>query len=164
MISLKICFFLILFTNLSQFCDMSKIDYKFSFNVNKLMSYDNKIVDNKIQKYIRKCFIDGNNAENSSKNLNYFKTLQRLGCLLKSKENFCKLYSLYLYSPYQCYLLHILDDKKWENFLGLVSSNVNSYAPCDSSKCSCHYSTIKNDLKPFKNGITKEMMEEGMEK
>ena len=34
------------------------------------------------------------------------------------------------------------------------------YKPCPENKCSCHYGQIISDLKPFKTGITKNMIEE----
>jgi protein glucosyltransferase len=32
------------------------------------------------------------------------------------------------------------------------------YNPCSQENCSCHTSVIEKDLSPFKNGITKAMI------
>ncbi|KAM9821111.1 protein O-glucosyltransferase 1 [Neosynchiropus ocellatus] len=48
--------------------------------------------------------------------------------------------------------------EKWGRLKDKVADAVKGYTPCASSNCSCHLSVLKADLRPFKRGITEELM------
>lgn len=64
-------------------------------------------------------------------------------------------------------IFHLLIHNK-KQFLFLVSNEIHkkisdamkNYLPCKSEKCSCHIDVLKSDLKPYENGITREMLDE----
>lgn len=54
-------------------------------------------------------------------------------------------------------------NKYQDDFASKIISKINfaesNYKNCPYSNCSCFFKTLKNDLKPFKNGITREMID-----
>lgn len=65
----------------------------------------------------------------------------------------------------------VVDSKLFSSFFSTIESNKNaellaiikaakkSYVPCNSTNCKCHSSVIANDFIPFKDGITKIMLD-----
>ncbi|KAG5896397.1 hypothetical protein JTB14_009602 [Gonioctena quinquepunctata] len=51
-------------------------------------------------------------------------------------------------------------NSKYSHYLEFVQEAKEKYVPCDVSKCSCHTSVVTDDLKPFKNGISRKSIEE----
>ncbi|XP_050504115.1 O-glucosyltransferase rumi homolog [Diabrotica virgifera virgifera] len=52
------------------------------------------------------------------------------------------------------------DANLYHKYLELFNDAKRNYIPCEESKCSCYASVIGEDLKPFSNGITQQMMEQ----
>uniref|UniRef100_A0A8C1DRN5 Protein O-glucosyltransferase 1 n=1 Tax=Cyprinus carpio carpio TaxID=630221 RepID=A0A8C1DRN5_CYPCA len=48
--------------------------------------------------------------------------------------------------------------KRWQSFIRKITEATNNYQPCSQENCSCHLSVLKDDLRPFKNGISEELM------
>ncbi|KAF7689572.1 hypothetical protein HF521_012925 [Silurus meridionalis] len=46
----------------------------------------------------------------------------------------------------------------WQKYLTQISEATRNYQPCSQENCSCHISVLKEDLKPFSSGITKDLM------
>lgn len=57
--------------------------------------------------------------------------------------------------------LYLRDDNER---LRLISESVANYTPCQFQNCSCYSSVIENDLKPFQNGITLDMINAASQK
>ena len=53
---------------------------------------------------------------------------------------------------------------EWREFKSKISQAVADYVPCKSQNCSCLTDLVTSDLLPFKNGITKAMVEKSKEK
>ena len=53
---------------------------------------------------------------------------------------------------------------KWKEYKTKISKAVADYVPCKSTNCSCFTDLIVSDLLPFKDGITKLMVEKAKEK
>lgn len=53
---------------------------------------------------------------------------------------------------------NIISDKplEYEKYFGLINEAKDKYVPCEHNNCKCYASVITKDLKIFKNGITKE--------
>ncbi|KFW82171.1 Protein O-glucosyltransferase 1, partial [Manacus vitellinus] len=49
-------------------------------------------------------------------------------------------------------------DAKWRAITGQIKRAVEAYEPCVKENCSCHQSVWKQDLAPFRGGISKETM------
>ncbi|RLW03322.1 hypothetical protein DV515_00006595, partial [Chloebia gouldiae] len=49
-------------------------------------------------------------------------------------------------------------DAKWKTITGQIRRAVEAYEPCVKENCSCHQSVWKQDLAPFRGGISKETM------
>ncbi|KAF4797926.1 Protein O-glucosyltransferase 1 [Turdus rufiventris] len=49
-------------------------------------------------------------------------------------------------------------DAKWKTITGQIKRAVEAYEPCVKENCSCHQSVWKQDLAPFRGGISKETM------
>nr|XP_054510542.1 protein O-glucosyltransferase 1 [Agelaius phoeniceus] len=49
-------------------------------------------------------------------------------------------------------------DAKWKAIAGQIKKAVEAYEPCVKENCSCHQSVWKQDLAPFRGGISKETM------
>ncbi|NWI39968.1 PGLT1 glucosyltransferase, partial [Picathartes gymnocephalus] len=49
-------------------------------------------------------------------------------------------------------------DAKWKTITGQIKKAVEAYEPCVKENCSCHQSVWKQDLAPFRGGISKETM------
>lgn len=49
-------------------------------------------------------------------------------------------------------------DPYYNQVLSHISASVSKYKECESNNCSCFFQTLIEDLKPFKNGITKSMI------
>uniref|UniRef100_A0A8C9UEX6 Protein O-glucosyltransferase 1 n=1 Tax=Serinus canaria TaxID=9135 RepID=A0A8C9UEX6_SERCA len=47
-------------------------------------------------------------------------------------------------------------DAKWKAITGQIKKAVEAYEPCVKENCSCHQSVWKQDLAPFRGGISKE--------
>ncbi|KAM9454457.1 protein O-glucosyltransferase 1 [Clarias gariepinus] len=47
---------------------------------------------------------------------------------------------------------------RWQKYITQITETTKNYQPCSQENCSCHISVLKEDLKPFNNGITKELM------
>ncbi|NXY63150.1 PGLT1 glucosyltransferase, partial [Callaeas wilsoni] len=47
-------------------------------------------------------------------------------------------------------------DAKWKTITGQIKKAVEAYEPCVKENCSCHQSVWKQDLAPFRGGISKE--------
>lgn len=43
--------------------------------------------------------------------------------------------------------------------LSKINNSMTSYVECESKNCSCYFKTLKEDLKPFQNGISKSMID-----
>ncbi|XP_057662574.1 O-glucosyltransferase rumi homolog [Diorhabda carinulata] len=69
-----------------------------------------------------------------------------------NRENDCNFVKINKYSQ-NAYL-------KYHKFLTLVDEAKGKYKSCEPTKCSCFTSVISEDLEPFKNGITKSMLQE----
>ena len=53
------------------------------------------------------------------------------------------------------------ENKTWSKYLKMISKAVQEYKECESSNCSCYYSQIEEDLKPWKkNGISAKLIQE----
>lgn len=68
------------------------------------------------------------------------------------RENDCNFVKINKYSK-NAYL-------KYHKYLTLIDEAKEKYKSCDPTKCSCFTSVISEDLEPFKNGITKSMLQE----
>lgn len=44
-------------------------------------------------------------------------------------------------------------------YITLIQEALDSYVPCRQSNCSCHADVLKSDLRPFRTGITQQMVE-----
>ncbi|KAK9704414.1 Glycosyl transferase family 90 [Popillia japonica] len=50
-------------------------------------------------------------------------------------------------------------NEKFKDYFDNIRKAKESYQPCDKSKCSCHSNVIHEDLKRFKDGISKELVQ-----
>lgn len=50
-------------------------------------------------------------------------------------------------------------DPYYNLVLSKISTSISKYKECESNNCSCFFQTLKADLAPFKNGITKDMID-----
>ncbi|KAK4879071.1 hypothetical protein RN001_007217 [Aquatica leii] len=50
------------------------------------------------------------------------------------------------------------DVNEFSKYLRNYENAQKSYQPCDKSSCNCYMDVINNDLKPFENGITEDMV------
>ncbi|KAI2668479.1 Protein O-glucosyltransferase 1 [Labeo rohita] len=48
--------------------------------------------------------------------------------------------------------------KRWQSFITKITEATQNYQPCSLENCSCHLSVLKDDLRPFKNGISEGLM------
>uniref|UniRef100_A0A672SGI7 Glycosyl transferase CAP10 domain-containing protein n=1 Tax=Sinocyclocheilus grahami TaxID=75366 RepID=A0A672SGI7_SINGR len=48
--------------------------------------------------------------------------------------------------------------KRWQSFIRKITEATNNYQPCSQENCSCHLSVLKDDLRPFKNGMSEGLM------
>uniref|UniRef100_A0A8C2G3S2 Protein O-glucosyltransferase 1-like n=1 Tax=Cyprinus carpio TaxID=7962 RepID=A0A8C2G3S2_CYPCA len=48
--------------------------------------------------------------------------------------------------------------KRWQSFMRKITEVTNNYLPCSQENCSCHLSVLKDDLRPFKKGISEGLM------
>ena len=51
------------------------------------------------------------------------------------------------------------DGEDWSDFKKKISIAMAEYVPCKYQNCSCFTDLVKEDLKPFKTGITRDMLE-----
>ncbi|XP_067856303.1 protein O-glucosyltransferase 1 [Heptranchias perlo] len=51
-------------------------------------------------------------------------------------------------------------DENWQKYTDRISAAVGSYQPCTQRNCSCHQRVLKDDLSPFQQGISSDMMAE----
>lgn len=58
--------------------------------------------------------------------------------------------------------LELVDE--WKQYKSKISKAVADYVPCKSKNCSCLTDLVTSDLLPFKDGITKLMIEKAREK
>ncbi|KAI4464391.1 kdel lys-asp-glu-leu containing - related [Holotrichia oblita] len=49
-------------------------------------------------------------------------------------------------------------NEKFKEYFDNIKKAKESYQPCDKTKCRCHSNVIQDDLKRFKDGITKELV------
>lgn len=51
-------------------------------------------------------------------------------------------------------------NSKFQKYVTLINEAKSSYKPCEDQKgCKCYAPVIENDLKKFKDGISKELVE-----
>ncbi|KAG7239338.1 hypothetical protein INR49_029326 [Caranx melampygus] len=48
--------------------------------------------------------------------------------------------------------------KDWKKIREIISDAVKGYTPCNPVNCSCHLSVLQHDLRPFKGGVSEEVM------
>ncbi|XP_070711881.1 protein O-glucosyltransferase 1 [Pempheris klunzingeri] len=48
--------------------------------------------------------------------------------------------------------------KQWKKIREKISDAVEGYKPCNPVNCSCHLSVLQHDLRPFKGGISEDVM------
>lgn len=48
--------------------------------------------------------------------------------------------------------------KQWQSFIRRITEATKNYQPCSQDNCSCYLSVLKDDLRPFKNGISEGLM------
>ncbi|XP_054021862.1 protein O-glucosyltransferase 1 [Dryobates pubescens] len=53
-------------------------------------------------------------------------------------------------------------DAKWKTLTDQIKKAVEAYKPCVKENCSCHQSVWKQDLAPFRGGISKEMISDAV--
>ncbi|XP_015277279.1 PREDICTED: protein O-glucosyltransferase 1-like [Gekko japonicus] len=53
-------------------------------------------------------------------------------------------------------------DTNWKKFLVQISRAVENYRPCIKENCSCHQGVREQDLAPFREGISKELLSEAI--
>ncbi|XP_053471718.1 protein O-glucosyltransferase 1 isoform X3 [Ictalurus furcatus] len=73
-------------------------------------------------------------------------------------ELFCFYLSLFLFVLSEPQFSLSDEEARWQKYLIQISEATKNYQPCSQENCSCHISVLKEDLKPFSNGITKELM------
>ncbi|CAH1102658.1 unnamed protein product [Psylliodes chrysocephalus] len=49
---------------------------------------------------------------------------------------------------------------KYNKYLKAIEDARKNYSPCENIKCSCYSHVISNDLEPFKNGISKQILDD----
>lgn len=47
---------------------------------------------------------------------------------------------------------------QWRNVLHQIETAVENYQPCERQNCSCHHSVLERDLAIFRDGITKDLL------
>lgn len=52
--------------------------------------------------------------------------------------------------------IHIVDNE----YIGRIQEAIAEYKPCKETNCSCYASTIEKSLRIFKNGITKNLIDD----
>ncbi|XP_048406290.1 protein O-glucosyltransferase 1 isoform X3 [Stegostoma tigrinum] len=55
-------------------------------------------------------------------------------------------------------------DGSWHRYKDKISAAVGSYQPCIQHNCSCHQRVLEDDLSPFKQGISSDMMADTVSK
>lgn len=55
------------------------------------------------------------------------------------------------------YLYYFLVESN--HFIQLITNATRGYVECKHSNCSCYNKVINDDLKPFKGGITQQMID-----
>ncbi|KAG5669670.1 hypothetical protein PVAND_017553 [Polypedilum vanderplanki] len=59
--------------------------------------------------------------------------------------------------------IEVKNNKNYDKFSNEILKNINealqNYTPCNATGCSCHSNVLKNDFKPFQNGITREILD-----
>ncbi|XP_071321051.1 protein O-glucosyltransferase 1 [Trachinotus anak] len=48
--------------------------------------------------------------------------------------------------------------KEWKKIRENISDAVKEYTPCNPVNCSCHLSVLQHDLRPFKGGVSEDVM------
>lgn len=48
--------------------------------------------------------------------------------------------------------------KQWQTFIRKITEATKNYQPCSQDNCTCYQSVLKDDLRPFKNGISEGLM------
>ncbi|XP_071759135.2 protein O-glucosyltransferase 1 [Centroberyx gerrardi] len=48
--------------------------------------------------------------------------------------------------------------KQWQRFREKISTAVEEHTPCSPANCSCHLSVLQDDLRPFKEGVSEDLM------
>lgn len=89
---------------------------------------------------------------------------------IKSNENNDSHGGVNLYSRGECrqkcnkittHFLHILNLYLEQNeFISKINEAVAAYETCEEKNCGCHAGTITKSLYPFRNGITKDMIDD----
>ncbi|KAM6945547.1 protein O-glucosyltransferase 1 [Aplochiton taeniatus] len=49
-------------------------------------------------------------------------------------------------------------DKQWQRLRDKISKTVEGHVPCSPHNCSCHLSVLQDDLRPFKGGVSQDLM------
>ncbi|KAJ3584800.1 hypothetical protein NHX12_015295 [Muraenolepis orangiensis] len=49
-------------------------------------------------------------------------------------------------------------DERWGHIQNTISRAVEDYVPCSPVNCSCHLSVLQDDLRPFRGGVSEELM------
>lgn len=55
-------------------------------------------------------------------------------------------------------------NERYSFYLNKITEAKANYHPCEATKCNCHSKVITHDLKPFKGGISKELIDSVREK
>uniref|UniRef100_A0A8D0AY82 Protein O-glucosyltransferase 1 n=1 Tax=Salvator merianae TaxID=96440 RepID=A0A8D0AY82_SALMN len=56
----------------------------------------------------------------------------------------------------------VASDTDWKKFLIQIDRAIDNYRPCLQVNCSCHQRVIEQDLAPFREGISKELLSEAI--
>uniref|UniRef100_W5MHY0 Protein O-glucosyltransferase 1 n=1 Tax=Lepisosteus oculatus TaxID=7918 RepID=W5MHY0_LEPOC len=48
--------------------------------------------------------------------------------------------------------------EKWKKYFDKITKATSHYEPCSVKNCSCHLSVLENDLRPFRGGISKDLL------
>lgn len=72
----------------------------------------------------------------------------------------CLIQTLFCFSNY--YFTE--SNERYSFYLNKITEAKANYHPCEATKCNCHSKVITHDLKPFKGGISKELIDSVREK
>ncbi|KAG9348801.1 hypothetical protein JZ751_029118 [Albula glossodonta] len=48
---------------------------------------------------------------------------------------------------------------RWEKYLSKITQATRTYRPCSAHNCSCHLRVLKDDLRPFLDGVSEDLLE-----